>query len=104
MGGVVVSLPDSLEAGRGEAMPWGRAEAAERGGGLSLSPTVDWTEQSKAETAEVIKDFTCGPAAGIADLGRHAIPHGDVVLSLNTASAELAHEYFVLMKGRVCWK
>lgn len=48
-GGVVVSLPDSLEAGRGEAMPWGRAEAVEKGGGVSLSPTADWTrgEQSK---------------------------------------------------------
>lgn len=35
----VLTLPDSLTAGRGEAMPWEKAETAEKGSGaLSLSP------------------------------------------------------------------
>lgn len=34
-----LTLPDSLTAGRGEAMPWEKAEAAEKGSGaFSLSP------------------------------------------------------------------
>ena len=66
--GVVVSLPDSLEAGRGEAMPWGRAEAAERGGGVFTVTYsgLDGAEQSR----EVTKDFTWRPASrALAALG-----------------------------------
>ncbi len=38
-GGGGLTLPDSLTAGRGEAMPWEKAEAAEKGSGaFSLSP------------------------------------------------------------------
>lgn len=38
-GGGGLTFPDSLTAGRGEAMPWEKAEAAEKGSGaFSLSP------------------------------------------------------------------
>lgn len=43
-----LTLPDSLTAGRGEAMPWEKAEAAEKGSGaFSQSPIgSDGAEQS----------------------------------------------------------
>lgn len=46
-----LTLPDSLTAGRGEAMPWEKAEAAEKGSGaFSLSPIG--SRRSRAEQTE----------------------------------------------------
>lgn len=45
-----LTLPDSLAAGRGEAMPWEKAEAAEKGSGaFSQSPIS--SRRSRADRA-----------------------------------------------------
>lgn len=61
-----LTLPDSLAAGRGEAMPWGKAEAAEKGSGaFSLSPIGSGrsrAEQTQHHEHEYLRrsSFRCG--------------------------------------------
>lgn len=52
------TLPDSLTAGRGEAMPWGKVEAAEKGSGaFSLSPIGGRRSRAEVGSQSVMNRF-----------------------------------------------
>lgn len=57
-GGRGLTLPDSLTAGRGEAMPWDKVEAAEKGSGaFSLSPIGSGRSRAEVSSQSVMNNF-----------------------------------------------
>lgn len=57
-GGRGLTLPDSLTAGRGEAMPWDKVEAAEKGSGaFSLSPIGSGRSRAEVSSQSVMNIF-----------------------------------------------
>lgn len=56
MGGWGLTLPDSLTAGRGKAMPWEKTEAAEKGSG-AFSQSPIGSGRSRAEQTEHYEQF-----------------------------------------------
>lgn len=60
MGGGL-TLPDSLTAGRGEAMPWEKVEAAEKGSGaFSLSPIGSGRNRAEGSSQSVMNSLFSG--------------------------------------------